>query len=182
MHETIRILDEVSYIVRDKNGKIKASKTVNQGFLYKLMCKLGLRHNSMTNIGFAQMAAWCLKDIDADHITYLNCDWIGIGTGVTAADPTDHDMEVAQGVRQAGTGTRITNVITNNTAQLVADFSQAIDTTLTGTDAITEVGMFWKATDDNTMIMRQVFAAESLDWDAGDTLQMTIKIQMKQGA
>jgi hypothetical protein len=81
--------------------------------------------------------------------------------------------------RKAGTGTRVTTTVTNDTFQLVATFSSA--DTLSGSSNVTEVGMFNDAAA-GTMLMRQVFTAIPCNWDIGDTLEMTIKGQMKQGA
>jgi len=181
--ELFGITDTIETIVRDKNGNIKSRRIINNSLWDRILRKLGLKHNSMTNDGFAQNAAWILKDIDADHSTYVNCDWISIGTGTTAADPADHQLETPKGIRQAGTGTRITTTVTNDTAQLVATFSQAIDETLTGTDNITEIGMFWHVSNDHAMLLRQVYSpADVCNWDQGDSLQVTVKVQCKQGA
>ena len=110
-------------------------------------------------------------------------DYIAIGTGTGAAVVGDTALGTQKGVRQLGVGTRITVTQTNDTAQLVAMFSKAIDATLTGTDAITEVGVFFHATNTTTALLwRQTFTAESMNWDAGDTIEMTCKTQMKQGA
>jgi hypothetical protein len=183
MQEKFKLLDEIRIVHKDKNGKVLSDRVVNAGFWNRLLCKLGLKHNSMTNIGFAQTAAWILHDVDADHSVYANCDWIGIGTGTTAADPTDTGLET-QKSRLAGVGTRVTTTVTNDTAQLVATFSHANDAGLTGTMAITEVGVFWASgTGTGVMLLRQVYSpADNCNWDAGDTLTVTVKIQVKQGS
>ena len=183
MQERFKLLDEIRIVHKDKNGKVLSDRIINAGFWNRLLCKLGLKHNSMTNIGFAQTAAWILHDIDADHVTYANCDWLGIGTGTTAAAPTDVGLEI-QKSRLVGTGTRVTTTVTNDTAQLVVTFSKANDAGLTGTMAITEVGMFWASgTGTGVMLLRQVYTpADNCNWDAGDTLQVTVKVQVKQGA
>jgi hypothetical protein len=47
---------------------------------------------------------------------------------------------------------------------------------------ITEVGVFYDAEGVTvSMLWRQTFTAESMNWDAGDTLEMTCKTQIKQG-
>lgn len=179
--EKFGVIDEISYVHRDKNGKvIKRYKSNN--WKNRLWIKLHLKkHQLMTNEGFAQVAAYLLHDVDLDHGTYKNCDLIAIGSGTIPADPADYNLGVQQGTFQPGAGSRITvGGVTNNTAQLIATFSQAIDPTLTGTDLITEVGMFWDTTS-HAMLMRQVFAAESMNWDAGDSIEMTVKVQVKQG-
>ena len=181
--EPYKISEEIRIVHKDGTGKVISDRIINSGFWQKLLCRLGLKHNCITNIGMAQAAAWMLKDIDADHVTYPNCDWLGIGTGTTAAAATDTQLEV-QKSRLAGVGTRETTTVTNDTAQLVVTFSQANDTGLTGTDAITEVGMFWASgAGTDVMLLRQVYSpADNCNWDSGDTLQITVKVQVKQGA
>lgn len=181
---TIKFVDKIEIEVRRKDGSIKSKHTINDGIFHRLLCKLGIRHNSMTNIGFAQVAAFLLADIDVDHSVYTNCNWLSIGIGVVAADPTDTDLGTPKGIRQAAVGTRVTTGgITNNTAQLVASFSHAIDATLTGVDAITEVGMFWHVSAASSMLLRQVYSpSDNCDWDQGDSMQVTVKVQVKQGA
>lgn len=157
--------DIVEFVHRDKNGKI----------INKWTSK-GTPHNCLTNLGFADIAALILLDI-GDPTEY---DYIAIGTGAVAADPTDTTLGTEKS-RLAAVGTRVLTAVANDTAQLVITFSQAADAGLTGEDDITEVGVF-NAAADGTMLLRQVFAAESMDWDAADTLEMTVKIQVKQGA
>ena len=181
---TIKIVDKIEIVVRRKDGSIKSKHIINNGLFHRILVKLGLKHDSMTNIGFAQVAAFLLADIDVDHSTYTNCNWISIGTGIIGADPTDTALGTPKGIRQAGVGTRVTTGgITNNTAQLVATFSQAIDVTLTGVNAITEVGMFWDVSAGNSMLLRQVYSpSDNCDWDQQDSMQVTIKVQVKQGS
>ena len=181
--EPYKISEEIRIVHKDGTGKVISDRIINSGFWQKLLCKLGLKHNCITNIGMAQAAAWMLKDIDADHVTYANCDWLGIGTGTVAADPTDTGLGL-QKSRLAGVGTRETTTVTNDTAQIVVTFSKANDAGLTGTSAITEVGMFWHAsTASGVMLLRQVYSpADNCNWDSGDTLQVTVKVQVKQGA
>lgn len=180
--EPFSFVDEIEWVHRDKNGKVikrYSSNTRTNRILKMLHLK---SKNCMTNDAFAQVAAWMLHDIDANHSSYANCDWLGIGTGTGAADPTDYKLGTSKS-RLAGVGTRVTTSgITNNTAQIVVTFSQANDAGLTGIMAITEVGMFWASTGDHTMLMRQTFTAENMNWDQGDTFEMTVKVQNKQGS
>jgi len=181
MQEKGTLVDSIEVCLRDKDGNIKSKHIINNGFWNRLLRKLGLKYNSMTNIGFAQTAAWLLKDIDADHLTYANCDWIGIGTNNTAAGATDTNL-LAQVSRLAGVGTREQTTVANDTAQLVTTFSKANDAGLTGTMTIVEIAMFWASTG-ATAILRQVYSpGDVCNWDAGDTLQVTVKVQIKQGA
>jgi len=164
-NESFGFSDEVEFIHRDKDGKI-----INQ------WTSKGKPHNCLQNLFFADIASLILLDV-GDPTEY---DYIAIGTGAGAATPTQTTLgtEVS---RLAAVGTRVTTTVANDTAQLVITFSKAADGGLTGTMNITEVGVF-NAAAAGTMAMRQTFTAESMNWDAGDTLEMTVKIQAKQGA
>ncbi|MCJ7767088.1 hypothetical protein MUP79_01675 [Candidatus Bathyarchaeota archaeon] len=182
--ESFGIVDEVSWVHRDKNGKI-INQSRSDTRWNRLLIRLHLRkHRAIADVGMANMAGLLLSDIGGTAY-----DYIAIGTGTTAADHADTQLETQIGVRQHAVGTRVTTGgITNNTAQLVAEFSQAIDATLVnvvpGTpDAWTEEGVFYDAAGTTvSMLWRQTQAAENIDWDAGDTLTLTCKTQMKQGA
>ena len=176
MKEKSNLLDTAEIRLIDKYGNVKSKHKIPSSFLDKLLIKLGLKHNTIVNVGMAQVAGLILTDISATAF-----DFVAIGSGTTAAAATNTALEFPVGVRQAGTGTRTTTTVTDDTAQLVATFSQAIDNTLTGTNAITEVGMFTAATA-GVMLLRIVYSpADSCNWDAGDTLEVTIKVQIKQG-
>lgn len=170
-------VDEIEWIHKDKNGKVLKYYRSNSRWNRLLRLLRLKRHECIVAVGMANMAGLLLTDIGG--VAY---DYIAIGTGVAAAAVTDTALGTQKGVRQAGVGTRITTTQTNDTAKLVATFSKAIDATLTGTDAITEVGVFYDAAGVTvSMLWRQTFTAESMQWDAGDTLEMTCKTQMKQG-
>jgi hypothetical protein len=175
--ESFGFVDEIEWVHRDKNGKI-----INQGRsdtrLNRLLRRLHLKkHRAITAVGMANMAGLLLTDVGGTAY-----DYVAIGTGTGGAVVGDTALGTQRGVRQHGTGTRITVTQTNDTAQLVAVFSQAIDATLTGTDQITEVGVFYDAAGVTvSMLWRQTFAAEPMNWDLGDTLTFTCKTQMKQG-
>ncbi len=130
-------------------------------------------HECLTNTGFASTAGLLLTDIG--DTAY---DYIGIGTGAVAADPTDTDLG-ANVKRKAGTGTRQTTTVADDTSQIIVSFAAADG--LAGTDAITESGVM-NAGVAGTMLCRQVFAVQNIDWDAGDTYQVTWQVQSKQGA
>jgi len=177
-HEKVGMVDTVEFIHRDKNGKIIKRYRSKRGLLNRILVALHIRpHNSMTNVGFAIVAGLIVADVGETAFDYMQ-----IGTGITGATAGDHQLETPQGVRQLTTGSRVTTTQTNDTCQWVAVFSQAIDATLTGIDNITEVGIFNHVSADNKMLLRLVFSAETMDWDAGDSLEMTVKCQMKQGA
>jgi hypothetical protein len=161
--EDLGFCDRVVAVLRDKHGKIK--------HVYDSAKE---KHKCLTNTGLAQIAGLLLVDVGGTAF-----DYIGIGTGTTGAAATDTTLGTEK-KRKAGTGTRITTTVANDTAKLVATFSKAADG-LTGTDQITEVGEFVDAAG-GVMGMRQTFAAIPCAWDGGDTLEMTVTIQAKQGA
>ncbi|MBA7521249.1 hypothetical protein ES705_13354 [subsurface metagenome] len=151
----------------DKNGKLIAKRDSGWG-----------EHKCLTNTGFAEVSGLFLTDVGGTDF-----DFIGIGTGVVAADPTDTDLG-GEEARKAGTGTQQTEDVADDTSQLVASFAAADG--LAGVDAITESGVLNGAAPGVhpavVMVCRQVFAALNINWDTGDTLQVTWRVQAKQGA
>ena len=132
-----------------------------------------LSSNSISKFGMAQVAGLILIDIGGTAF-----DYIGIGTGTTA-ESKDHSDLVTSVKRKAGTGTRVTVTETDDTSQIVVTFAAA--DTLSGTQAIAEAGVFTAVTA-GVMLFRKIFTAKSVNWDDGDTLEVTAKCQMKQGA
>ena len=136
------------------------------------------KHELIVAVGMANVAGLLLTD----YIGATAYDYIGIGTGTTAPTVDDTALGI-QKSRLAGVGTRATTTYTNDTAQIVVTFSHANDAGLTGTDAISEVAVFYDAAGVSiSMLWRQTFTSESLNWDANDTLEMTCKTQIKQGS
>ena len=158
--EPMGMRDRVILTVRDREGNVKQEYDS------------GWSENGITNAGMAEVAGLILTDVGGTAF-----DYIAIGTGTTPFDPTQTAL-VTEIKRKAGTGSRVTTTVTNDTAQLVTTFSSA--DTLSGTSAVTESGVFNAATA-GTMLCRQVFSALNINWDAGDTLQVTWKVQVKQG-
>ncbi len=132
----------------------------------------GWKANTLTNAGFAEVAGLITADVGGTPF-----DYIAIGTGTTAPAATDTAL-AAETHRIGGaavTGSRVTTAVTNDTMQLVGTFSG-----YTGTEAVTESGVFNAATG-GTLLCRQTFAALNINWDAGDSLQVTWKVQVKAG-
>jgi len=127
--------------------------------------------NGITNAGLALVAGLLLTDVGGTPF-----DYIAIGTGTNSFSPSQTAL-VSEVKRKAGTGSRVTTSVTNDTAQLVASFSSADG--LTGSHAIAESGVFNAGTG-GTMLCRQTFAVLNINWDQGDSLQVTWKIQIKQ--
>lgn len=130
------------------------------------------KYNSITYAGMAEVAGLILTDVGGTAF-----DYVGIGTSSIAEDPAQTDLQSPL-KRKAGTGTRVTTSVTNDTAQLVATFSSADG--LSGTSTICEVGMFNAATA-GTMLFRKVVPGVTVNWDAGEQLAVTLKCQIKQG-
>jgi len=150
--------DRCILVHRDKNGKIIDKRDT------------GWRTNTLTNAWFANVAGLQLTDVGGESLGY-----IAIGTGTTAPAPTDTALEY-ETHREAGTGSRETTTVTNDTAVLTATFSG-----YAGTEAVTESGAFTAATG-GIMACRQTFDPLNINWGAGDSLQVTWKIQTKQAA
>jgi hypothetical protein len=129
----------------------------------------------ITNAGKAAVAALILTDIAEDDF-----DYIAIGSDNTA--PAAGNTELAgENTRAAAVGTRVTTSVANDTAQLVYTFSSGnpggLNGTSTGTQAIDESGVLNLATAGD-LLCRQTFGALNIDWDGGDSLQITWKIQV----
>ena len=180
MKDKCRIIDELHVTIRDKYGNIKKDYTVNKGIFYKILHKLGLRYNSIVHDGMAQMALLAIND-SATPFTYMD-----IGTGTNAANNAQTALQttVLPTHRASATVSRVTTdgQAPNDTSQWVHTFSKANDADLDGTDVITETGIFTTDVGTNLMLLRIVWAGDSCNWDTGDTLQLTVKCQMKQGS
>ncbi|GAI42163.1 unnamed protein product [marine sediment metagenome] len=166
--EPMQIRDRMTAVVRTKDGKIKLDENGQP-----MVRDTGWSLNGLTNTGFAEITALMLTDVGGTAF-----DYIGIGTGVTAFDPAQTDL-ITPVKRKAGTGTQETTAVADDTAQIVVTFAAA--DTLSGTQAITESGVM-NAAAAGTMLCRQKFDPLNINWDAGDTLQVTWKVQAKQGA
>ena len=159
--EPMKVRDRFTATVFDKQGNVKQQYDS------------GWSLNGVTNAGFAEVAGLILTDVGGTAF-----DYIAIGTGTTAFSASDTALE-SEVKRKAATGTRVTTSVTNDTAQLQATFSSSDG--LSGSHAITESGVL-NASSGGTLLCRQVFSALNIDWDAGDSLQITWKIQMQQGS
>jgi hypothetical protein len=177
------IIDEIEWVHRDKNGKVLKrykSNTRWNRFLRRLHLK---RHECITYDGMRIVAG--LMTVDVGNTAF---DYIGIGTGVTGAAVADRALGTQKsrlgGALCTGTIVKTDAGCTFDTSQLVVVFSKANDAGLTGAvQNITEVGVFNHTSNvTDTMLWRQTFTAEPMKWDDGDTLEMTCKTQVKQGA
>lgn len=94
---------------------------------------------------------------------------IGTGTVAPAAGDTALGAEITTGggARAAGTTSRVTTTVTNDTAQIVLTFS------FTASFAVTESGVF-DSISAGAMLCRQTFSAVNVV--SGDSIQITWKI------
>ena len=153
----IALMDRLIVEHRNRKGELLHKYDSGWGF------------NGITNAGMAEVAGLLLTDVGGTAF-----DYIAIGTGTTAFDPSQTAL-ASETHRENATGTRVTTSVTNDTAQLEHTFSG-----YSGSESITESGVF-NASSGGTMLCRQTFSAISVDWGAGDTLKVTWKIQIKQG-
>lgn len=178
--EKIGLRHGIDIIVRRKDGSIKeerhygdikdgVKRKIRDGFftrLIKRIQKKGIDQDLVVSAGKAAVAGLILTDVSVNDFDYLA---IGTGTTGPVAGNTTLETETHRG---AGTGTRVTTAVTDDTAQLVFTFSG-----YSGTEAVTEIGMF-NAAAAGDMLMRQTFAVLNVDWDKGDNFQATVKIQV----
>jgi hypothetical protein len=108
---------------------------------------------------------------DIAQLIYDQYDYVGIGTGIVAADPTDTALGTQVETRVAPTKSIVTTTITNDTAQFSGQF------TLTAPRAITESGCFVLASG-GVMLCRQVFSV--LNLASGDIVTFVWKIQVSR--
>uniref|UniRef100_A0A6H1Z8R6 Putative tail protein n=1 Tax=viral metagenome TaxID=1070528 RepID=A0A6H1Z8R6_9ZZZZ len=122
-------------------------------------------HNLVVSAGKAGVASRINGAGSEAAFTYIA---IGIGTTAAAAGNTTLESEIvtAGGERAAGTPTRITTNVTNDTAQLQVTYS------FTGSFAVTESGVL-NAASTGTLIARRTFSA--INVVSGDSIQTTWK-------
>ena len=136
-----------------RNGIVIEEKTIN---------------NTVVNAGLAQVAGLILTDIGGTAF-----DYIAIGTGTTGAVVANTSLEseitTGGGERAAGTGTRETTSVTDDTAQLVVTFD------FTSAFAVTESGVF-NDSSIGTMLSRQTFGV--INVVSGDSIEVTWRIQV----
>ena len=180
------LIDELHITIRDKYGNIKKDYTVTRSVWYRLMKKLGIYHNSITYKGMNATAALIIGEAIDPFI------WMDIGTGTNAANNAQTALQTTLLTSKRANCSNIGSVglvktdsssTDNETCQWVHEFSKANDPDLTGTsDVVTEVGIFNGDVGSGVMLLRITWAGDTMNWNAGDTLTLTIKTQVKQGA
>jgi len=178
------LIDELHITIRDKYGNIKKDYTVTRSLWYRLLKKLGIYHNSITYVGMGIVA-----NLTCGVNTSVTFHYMDIGTGSNTANNAQTALQTTllPSGRPNIAGANLTIVKTdasssvNETCQWVWCFSQTNNSELTGTTTVKETGIFSVATS-GSMLLRITWAGDSINWDAGDTLTLTIKCQVKQGA
>ena len=183
MKQTIGLKQNVEYVLRDKNGKIK-SLWNEYDVIRKMRERFGWNlprlpifgyyssslkiHNLVTNAGAAGVASRINGSGSEAAFTY-----IAMGTGTTAAAVGNTTLETELSTvglsRAAATASRSTTDVTNDTAQLDKTF------TITGTAAVTESGVL-NASSGGVLLARQVFSA--INVVNTDTLAVTWKFDV----
>lgn len=183
MKAKVNLKENVSYSLRDKNGKVK--RLFQENKLWKFFSRLGVRmpaipmlfgqyvttkkvSNLITTAGKAAIA-----DIISDQGSTAPFTYVAVGTGTTAANVADTTLETelaSAGLSRAvGTASQVTTDTTDDTAQVVKAF------TVTGTAAVTEAGLL-NAASSGTLLARQVFSA--INVVNGDSLTITWQIDI----
>lgn len=148
-----KLLGELALTVRDAEGRVKDRRVLR---------------NVITNAGKAQVAG-LINGVVTTPFKY-----VAIGTGTTSETASDTALEY-EIKRKAGSTSRTTTSVTNDTAVVEATFSSADG--LSGSHAVTEAGLFDADTGGN-MLCRKTFGALNINWDAGDSLTITWKVQV----
>lgn len=182
--------DNVQYVLRDKDGKIKP--IFQENLLTKFLLKQGFLNPRWILSPFAFLVAPFLgsygnmkvigngvptvgKALIAGRLNGSGApavaDYIAVGTGTNAFAAGDTALQTETSgsglTRAQGTVSLVTTTTTNDTAQVLKSF------TVTGTVAVTESGVF-NASSVGTLLCRQVFSA--INVVNGDTLQITWKV------
>ncbi len=181
----IGIRHNVEYVLRGADGKIKKLFQPNALMLWlihrgiiratapKVPALFGLWadkmviENLVVDAGKAAVAG-LINGVITNFFEHIA---IGTGAVAPAAGDTALGAEITTGggARAAGTTSRVTTDVTNDTAQIVLTFS------FTASFAVTESGVFDSAAA-GTMLARQTFSA--INVVSGDSLQITWKIDV----
>lgn len=142
--ETLTAKGRIKFELFDASGKLKEVREIN---------------NVVVTVGKNYLATWLTAATQAGYFMQ----YIGLGTGVAAANASDTALGTELSTRVAGTLTPSANVWQN-----VASFGPGVNT-----GAITESGIF-SASSAGTMFARQTFAV--INKGAGDSLQVTWQV------
>lgn len=115
--------------------------------------------NTVMNAGKAQVAGLILTDLGTGSVGAA-FDYLAIGTGTTAPNATQTAL-IGEKYRIAGTGSRITTNVNNDTARLTGNFA------ITSSITASEIGVLNSASS-GVMLCRTTFNGVSLT--SGNTL------------
>jgi hypothetical protein len=148
---TVTLKGTYTFEIRDVDGNIKDSWTVD---------------NIVTNAGKAQLA---LLTGDASAVPFT---FLAIGTSATAVAATDTTLTaeiVDSGLeRAAGTVSRVTTTVTNDTFQITKTW------TASGSKTVEEVGVF-NAASAGTMLSHALTTSKAVT--AGETITATYQLR-----
>ena len=170
------VVDSVETIHYRKDGTIVSRQITNNTKLHRLLVKLHLSHNTVTISGFASTVKFLGNLTPPSAFTY-----IGIGTGATPAAVGDTQLQTPLKIKAASMSAQ-TTLNAGDTLQAVATFSSA--DTLSGTAVnVSEVVLANGTVNGVSLILlHQVYTpVDVMNFDQGDTLQVTVKVQAKQG-
>lgn len=150
LKEAPKASGELKIVLRDENGNIKDERRVK---------------NLIVNSGLEYIVSR-MKDATATAMSHME-----VGTGSTAAAASDTALGAAvSGARVALDSTTIPDGTPDDDLVYVATFGAG-----TGTDALTEAGIF-NAASAGTMLCRTVFSA--VNKGANDSLEITWTISL----
>ena len=159
------VLGHIEITAKDKDGNIQAYRQTDN-----LVVSNGL------NATINQLFANSLQTTSSATVNKFN--FVGVGTGATAAASTDLGLGTQRSNKVSGTVTAITaSGGSGMGAQIVGNWAANRLQNGSGTSAITEAGLFdafANATSSSNMYARQTFSA--INVAAADTLQVTWKI------
>jgi hypothetical protein len=175
------VIDSIRLVHIDgPTGKVVSDREFprDKGFWHNLAVRLGLAHDTMVVNGFQAIINFLMLS-GQSATSFTN---VGIGTGTTPAAVGDTQLQTPLVIAVAA-ASKVPTTNSNDTMQLVITFSNA-NQGLTGTTvAVTEVGVFNGTTNGTSiMLLHQVYSpADTMNFNQGDQLQVTVKVNAKQG-
>lgn len=146
MNEQFKLKGHIHITLKGADGQVKEERDIN---------------NVVVTVGKYYLATWLTAATQSDYFM----SWIGLGSGTTAANASDTDLETPVDDRLQGTLSASTN-IWSNTRSFGAGES---------TGSISEAGLFSDETS-GTMFAHQVFTA--IPKGASDVLDITWSITL----
>lgn len=145
MEDNMKLTGHINFKLFDASGNLKDERDIK---------------NVVVTVGKAYLATWLAAATQADYFMK----YVGLGTGSTAANASDTDLETPLATRATATITAPGGAVW----QSVSSFGAGVNT-----GAVTEAGIF-SASSSGTLMARQVFTV--INKGASDTLQVTWQI------